>query len=184
VRPRPIPTLAALSTAAALTGCGITNPYQHVAATPTSPSATSQAADTTAANPASPTDTDQTSQSAGAVLRRYTLLSINWTSTTLARQQRQLAAMAIAGARVQALQTAASYGVHSTLQRSGVSNHGQITSIAPGTGPRHAQWIITTQERTAGRGDYTGLPMQAHVYYAQLTRTTHGWQVSQWSPQN
>ena len=70
-----------------------------------------------------------------------------------------------------------------SLQRSRISNRGQITSIAPGQGPQTGQWVITTQETTTGQGDYRGLPAQAHIYIARLTHTIHGWAVSTWAPQ-
>jgi len=119
-----------------------------------------------------------------AALRRYTRLSINWSSHTLARQQRELAQLAVAGARAQALQTTASYGAGSTLQQSRLANRGQITSIAPGQGPRRGWWLITTQEQTTGTGDYSRQPAQTHVYAARLTHTAHGWEISTWSPQS
>jgi hypothetical protein len=171
-------TLLAVAAAAALTGCGIANPYQrHHRETPAP-----------ARTVTSPTEAQRTVAAGSigprALLRLYTTLSINWTSATLAGRQRQLAGMAVDGARELALQTAASYGAGSTLQRSRVADRGQITSIAAGEGPRHGWWVITTQETTTGTGDYQGLPAQAHVYDAQLTHTPHGLAVSTWSPQN
>jgi hypothetical protein len=169
--------VSVLAAAAAITGCGIANPYsRHQSPGPT----------THAAVPA-PTDSSAVAvNSSGevAALRRYTLLSIDWRSHTLARQQRELARLAVAGARAQALQSAASYGAGSTLQRSRVANRGQITSIARGQGPRSGWWIITTQELTTGTGDFAGQPAQAHVYAARLTHTAHGWEISTWSPQS
>jgi hypothetical protein len=44
--------------------------------------------------------------------------------------------------------------------------------------------VIVTSEHTTGSGDYTGLPAAAHVTYAHLTHTPHGWVIDQWSPQN
>jgi hypothetical protein len=177
--PRLLTILLAVVTAGALTGCGITNPYtQHPAA--------SHAITT---RPTAPTTTTATTTAAGrtgavALLRRYTTISINWTSHTLAGRQRELAHLAVGGARAQALQTASSYGAHSSLQRSRVGDRGQITSIAVGQGPREGWWVITTQETTTGTGNYQGLPSQAHVYDAQLTHPHHQLVVSTWSPQN
>jgi ABC-type glycerol-3-phosphate transport system substrate-binding protein len=169
-----------LAAAAVLAGCGVANPYQ-----------TSDAAivKTTVKTPVKTTRTTTgeratRADSTRAVLRQYTRLSINWTSTTLASEQRQLARLAVGGARAQALQTAASYNSGSTLQRSHIADRGRITSIAPGEGPRAGQWVITTQETTTGQGDYRGLPAQAHIYIARLTHTTDGWAVSSWAPQS
>jgi hypothetical protein len=174
---RTVNTLLVSAAAAGLAGCGIANPYQpHHGKAP--------APARTITTEAQPTTTTAGAVAPRALLSRYTTLSINWTSATLASRQRQLAGMAVGGARAQALQTAASYGAGSTLQRSRVADHGEITSIAAGEGPRHGWWVITTQETTTGTGDYQGLPAQAHVYAAQLVHTTHGLAVSTWSPQN
>jgi hypothetical protein len=171
----PARLIALLATAAvAVGGCGVSDPYQHPA--PTRPRATTSTHTTAAASIPGPT--------AVAVLRRYATLSFDWTSHTLASHQHQLEALATAGARAQAAQTAATYGAGSNLQKSRVANRGQITSIAPGQGPRRGWWVITTQETTTGTGDYQGLPSRTHVYDAQLTHTSGEWQVATWSPQN
>lgn len=171
-------SVSALAAAASLTGCGIADPYSRHHQTPR-PATHVTAPAPTRSRPAAGIPSGQI-----GALRRYTLLSINWSSHTLARQQRELARLAVAGARAQALQTAASYGAGSTLQRSRVANRGQITSIAPGQGPRHGWWILTTQEQTTGTGDYSHQPAHAHVYAARLTHTAHGWEISTWSPQS
>lgn len=185
MRTRPLPILlTAAAGALALVGCGVSDPYQHPA------HATSDAtSSTTSTSPTNPTTTlaagSTSASNAVAVIRRYTMLSIDWTSRTLAARQRRLEGLATAGARAQAAQTAASYGTGSSLQHSRVANHGQITSIARGQGPRRGWWVITTQETTTGSGDYHGLPSRTHVYDAKLTHTTTtGWKVSTWSPQN
>jgi hypothetical protein len=173
---RRLTTLATLLAAATIAaGCGVNNPYQHARSTPVK---------TTVKTTISTRPVVIEPDDARAVLRRYALLSINWTSHTLVAHQHQLAHLATGGARAQALQTAATYGTGSTLQESGVANHGQITSIAAGEGPAAGQWVITTRETTTGRGDYTGLPSQPHIYQAQLAHTPHGWEVSTWTPQN
>jgi hypothetical protein len=169
---RPLGVLLAVS---GLAGCGVANPYTIHPRAHTRPAANATTPHSAVLGPA---------RSAQALLRRYATVSINWTSHTLAARQRELARLAVAGARAQALQTAASYGPGSSLHRSRVSNRGQITSIATGQGPRRGWWVITTQETTSGSGDYQHLPAQAHVYAARLTRTGNGWQVSRWSPQN
>jgi hypothetical protein len=177
--PRRLTILLAVAAAGALTGCGITNPYtKH----PTAGRAT--AARTTPLTTTTAAATAMGSTGAVALLRRYTTLSINWTSQTLAGRQRDLARLAVGGARAQALQTASSYGAHSSLQRSRVGDRGQITSIAVGQGPREGWWVITTQETTTGTGDFQHLPSQVHVYDAQLTHVHHHFVVSTWSPQN
>jgi hypothetical protein len=115
-------------------------------------------------------------------LLRYARIYINWDAGTLARTQRQLAAISLGGARAQALQAAASYQHDATLRRSDVANRGQVVSVAAGQGPAAGQWVIVTSEKTTGRGDYQRLPAQLHVTYAQLTHTAGGWVISAWEP--
>jgi hypothetical protein len=177
---RAINSLLTFAVAGSLADCGITNPY-------TPHPATHRATTTTrAVTPSNriPSTTSPGPTGVVALLRRYTILSINWTSHTLAGRQRQLARLAVGGARAQAIQTAASYATDGSLQRSRVGDRGQITSIAGGQGPRRGWWVITTQETTTGTGDYQHLPSQAHVYDAQLTHTHHQLAVSKWSPQS
>ena len=168
--------------AAGVAGCGISDPYHHATrSSPASPP-TSPAATATSAAPPGPSSTG--ASTAPVALARYAQLAINWTSRTLSRDQHQLADLSVGAARAQALQTAATYGARSSLQHSQVTNQGQVTAIARGRGPRAGDWVITTQENTGGQGDYAGLPAQAHVYYAQVIHTRHGWTVSTWSAQN
>ena len=87
-------------------------------------------------------------------------------------------------ARAAALQAAASYSRDPELERSRVANTGAIVSLAPGQGPQRGDWVIVTSEHTTGQGDYAALPATAHVTYAHLTHTPHGWTVNLWSPQN
>lgn len=175
--------LPALAAGAGLTGCGITNPYQHVPANTTRPTSLTATSPTTAASTLAST-APSGAPSPQAALERYSRLAINWTSRTLASDQRLLASLSSGAARAQALQTAATYGYGSSLQHSQVTNRGQITSIAAGQGPTRGEWVITTREQTAGTGDYVGLPAQSHVYYAQVQHTPTGWDVSTWSAQN
>lgn len=167
--------VVALAAASAATGCGIANPYAHQH---TREPTLTQSSD----GPREPVPASN--MTVRAALRRYALISVNWTSKTLATHEHQLSRLAVGGARAQALQTAASYGAGSSLQHSRVANRGQITSIAAGQGPRRGWWLITTQEKTTGSGDYSGQPTQAHLYAARLSHTPRGWKVSTWSPQN
>lgn len=190
---RPLTALVIL--AAALGGCGISNPY------------TSSNATTAAAAPpvstATATDADPTSERGGSIpraaqhnqlstnaaeptpqtaLERYARLYINWTANTVAAVQHELAAISTGQARAQALQAASSYGHDSTLQASQVANSGSVIAIAAGHGPAAGSWVIVTQETTTGSGDYAGLPPTEHVTDAQLAHTRNGWIVSSWSP--
>jgi len=180
-------TLLALPAAAvAISGCGITNPYQHPSHTApagTTSAQTSTASTSAAASTPPPVGAISGSSSPQAAIERYATDDINWSSATLGADQRHLASISLGAARAMALQAAATYGAGSQLQRSKVANSGQITSIAAGQGPLRGRWVITTQEHTGGTGDYAGLPAQAHVYYARVQHTTTGWVISQWSPQ-
>ena len=193
--------VSALLAAVALAGCGITDPYTHPAtqqhydvgrAHTTRPPARSliPANRRPPSGPPRPrSGVTAGTSSAGAAtprqaLRLYTRLYVNWTATTIGAHQRQLAAISQGTARAAALQAAASYGRDTELKNSHVVNTGAIVSIAAGQGPERGRWVIVTSEHTTGSGDYTGLPAAAHVTYAHVTHTPHGWVIDQWSPQN
>jgi hypothetical protein len=192
----------AVSAAVALAGCGLTNPYiakQPSKSVPSSTStSTTKSAVATDADPAPerggtiPASARATQSqlapsagepSPGSALERYARLYVNWSAPTVAADQRELAAISVDQARAQALQAAASYAQDQTLQRSGVANSGHVVAVASSiTTP--GQWVIVTSEQTTGKGDYAGLPPTLHVTYAQVTRASSGWVVSEWAPQN
>ena len=203
MRPIHLRLPAALAVVLTLAGCGLTDPYasQHPAttSTSTSTSTTSTTATATNADPAperggtipNAAKAAQNDPTAGggrptpqAALERYANLYINWTATTVAGIQAQLAAISIGEARAQALQAAASYGHDSTLQSSQVADTGTVIAIAPGQGPAAGGWVVVTRETTTGQGDYAGLPPTDHVTDAQVEHTRHGFVVSAWSPQS
>jgi thioesterase domain-containing protein len=195
---------AALATAVALAGCGLTDPYttRHAkthAATRAQTTTTTTTRTVTDADPAPeqngtiPTPArqaaDRLADRAGsatpqAAIERYATLDINWTANTVAHDQRQLAQISLGQARAQALQAAASYRNDTTLHDSQVANSGQVIAIARGQGEQTGTWIVVTRESTTGQGDYQGLPPTDHVTYAQLQHNHGGWVISQWSPQN
>jgi hypothetical protein len=199
---------AALTLAAATTlvviiaGCGITNPYAQ-------PTATTHAVTTTrvGAQAVTKTDADPGPERGGTIptsdvssqdrlahdaggstprvaLERYAQLYINWTASTVAADQRELATISLGSARAQALQAAASYQHDTTLLKSAVTNTGAVVSIAKGEGTAVGDWVVVTSETTSGRGDYQGLPATLHVTYAQLTQTSTGWIVTAWEPRS
>jgi hypothetical protein len=194
--------LLAASAAVALAGCGLTDPYTakqpsssvtSSTATPTTPSTT-----TTNADPAPErggtippgTRATESQLATGArqptpqsALEHYARLYVNWSARTVAADQRELAAISVDQARAQAQQAATTYAHDQTLQQSGVANSGHLVAITssivvPG------QWVLVTSEQTTGKGDYAGLPPTLHVTYAQVTRASSGWVVSEWAPQN
>jgi hypothetical protein len=182
--------------AAALAGCGITDPYsatQPTATTPGTSTATATNADPApersgtipanaraAQNRTAPSATRATPD---AALEQYARLYVNWNAHTVVAVQHQLAALSIGQARAQALQAAASYTRDQTLAESGVANSGHLVAITPSLTTR-GLWVLVTSEQTTGKGDYSGLPPTLHVIYAGLTRTASGFVVSEWAPQN
>ncbi len=191
-----LPVLSVLA-AVALTGCGISDPYAGKHAS-TSTSSSGAAATVTNADPTperggtipagaraaqSSISTRAAQPTPQAALQRYARLYVNWTAATVAAVQHELAAMSEGQARAQALQAAASYARDQTLAQSGVANSGQLVAISPSiTTP--GQWVLVTSEQTTGKGDYSGLPPTLHVIYGQVIRTSKGWVVSEWAPQN
>lgn len=186
--------------AGGLAGCaGIPNPYQARTSTtraaapspaPTPPSDSGDPAPERAGTAPSSSLRTLRRLDAGAgqptprvALSRYASLYINWRAATVARTQRQLAAISLGQARAQALQAAASLSDDRELTASDVANSGAVVAITAGEGPAAGSWVVVTRERTTGRGDYAGLPPTLHVIYAQLTDTREGWLVTGWRPQ-
>jgi hypothetical protein len=193
--------VSAFFASVALAGCGITDPYNHHAvhtstttSAPRADATTGTVTDPSEPAPSEPTTTADSGVTAGTsspgaptprqALRLYARLYINWTARTIGAHQRQLAAMSQGTARAAALQAAASYSRDPELEHSRVANTGTVASIAAGQGPERGDWVVVTSEHTTGSGNYTGLPAAAHVTFAHLTHTPHGWVVDQWSPQN
>ena len=201
-RPKLTHALAGTLAACLLAGCGLSDPYQHSDSHASATTARSSTTTSTAADAGDPPPerggrvpaqtsavedrvaATAASRTPEAAVRRYTELYINWQSGQLVAHQRQLAQLSIGAARLQAQQAAASASADTQLHTDQVANHGQIVSAAPGVGPAAGKWVIVTSEKTTGQGDYTGLPAAIHVTYAAVTHTSHGWVISQWTPQN
>ena len=203
---RDIITAAAITTAALLAGCGISNPYAAGTTSTTTAAGSSTAVSaslpsSTATNPVPVHERNDTipaavakanttlaasaaSTSQTAALATYTREYVNWTAKTVANVQKHLASISLDGARAEALQAAASYGADSILQTSQVSNSGSVVCIAHGQGSAAGKWVIVTREQTHGSGNYAGLPAGDHIYLAALTHTTAGWVISAWTPQS
>jgi hypothetical protein len=184
-----------LIAAAAIAGCGISNPYQH--ATTRSTSTATSTASSPAANPAQnpgeqpapppPTPASQTPASVQSTpadaITQFATLYINWTWRTLAAHERELAALSVGPARLSEQQAAAAAAGDTTITQSRVFNSGQIISIARSR-TNTKQWVIVTREQTGGNSQYDGLQASYHVTLAQLAQLNNsGWTVSEWLPQ-
>jgi hypothetical protein len=117
-----------------------------------------------------------------AALARYALVYTNWRAAQLPARERELAALAVGPARLDAEQTAAAQSGATALAAHNVANTGQIVAIAPGEGPYTGQWVVVTEEQTTGSGPYAGLPAGPHVTLARLAHLPGGWAVSAWNP--
>ncbi|MGI8506063.1 MAG: hypothetical protein ACR2MK_04535 [Solirubrobacteraceae bacterium] len=188
-------TLTLIAAAAAIAGCGISNPYQH-ASGPTSSTSTSTAS-SPAANPAqnpgelpAPAPPSASSQAPAkaqgtpeAAITQFATLYMNWTWRTLAAHQRELAVVSVGPARLSEQQAAAASAADTTIAQSRVHNNGQIISIARSLTNPH-QWVIVTREQTGGNSQYDGLQASYHVTLAELAQLKNGgWAVSKWLPQ-
>ena len=194
--------LLAASAAVALAGCGLSDPYTakqpSSSVTSSTSTTTTPSITTTNADPApeqggtippgaratqSQLATGASQPTPQSALEHYARLYINWSARTVADDQRNLAAISVDQARAQALQAAARYAQDQTLRQSGVANSGHVVAITSSI-VTPGQWVLVTSEQTTGKGDYAGLPPTLHVTYAQVTRTSMGWVVSEWAPQN
>jgi hypothetical protein len=186
-----------LAAAAAIAGCGISNPYQHTAGTTTSTSTSTSTSSSPAANPAqnpgeppAPPPPAPASQAPASVrstpadaIAQFANLYMNWTWRTLAAHERELAALSVGAARLSEQQAAATAVGDTTIAQSRVYNNGQIISIAPSR-TNTKQWVIVTREQTSGNSQYDGLQASYHVTLAELAQLKNGgWTVSEWLPQ-
>jgi hypothetical protein len=142
----------------------------------TVPASSKRAEDEVLAGAASPTP-----QSA---LRRYTDLYMNWTAGDLRKHQLELAEISVGAARLLAQESAARVQGATPIGQDSVSNSGEVVSIAQGSGSASGYWVIVTDERTHGSGEYRDLPAQVHVTYASVKHVEGGWVISAWEPQD
>ena len=163
-------TLTLIAAAAAIAGCGISNPYQHTAATTTttSTSTSTSTASSPAANPAqnpgeppAPPPPAPASQAPASVrstpagaITQFATLYMNWTWRTLAAHERELAALSVGPARLSEQQAAAAAVGDSTIAQSRVYNSGQIISIAPSR-TNAKQWVSSPASRPAATANTT-----------------------------
>jgi hypothetical protein len=183
--------------AAAIAGCGISNPYQHTAGATTLTSTSTSTASSPVANPAqnpgeppappppapaSQAPTSVRSTPAGAITQ-FATLYMNWTWRTLAAHEHELAALSVGPARLSEQQAAAAATSDSTIAQTRVYNNGQIISIARSR-TNAKQWVVVTREQTGGNSQYDGLQASYHVTLVELAQLNNGgWTVSEWLPQ-
>ncbi len=185
---RAILPVALLACAAAVTGCGIQDPYDNgklvdsvppKAAGP--PAVAPGETDRDGPAPTAPAQLAATAlaPTPQAAITHFARLYINWTAASLPNRARQLAAISIGQARVQALQIARR---GSALVRYRVTNSGSVVAIARGEGTEHGRWAVITNELTSGVGPYLGLPATSHVTWVIVTQERGGYVVSTWYP--
>ena len=116
-------------------------------------------------------------------LAAFSQLYTNWTYKTLTANQRTLAAMSVAAARLAEQQAAASSEADTTITRGHIYNSGQIVSIARDLA-QPGMWAIVTREQTGGDTQYEGLGAAYHVTLAQLAHVPGGYAIELWLPQS
>jgi hypothetical protein len=126
------------------------------------------------------------SSSAVAAVRRFATAYINWSSQTVSRDMRALAAHSVGQARsalqLAAAQTAGDY----ELRQGGIGNSGTVETVAPLEG-RADQYVVVTRETTTASHTalYRGLRPAWHVAIATVREIRPGvWAVSGWQPQS
>lgn len=117
-------------------------------------------------------------------LRRFALVYTNWQAAHLLAHEHELTSLAIGAARLAVEQTYASESGITSLAANHVQNEGVVLAIAPGQETARNQWVVVTQEQTAGIGPYAGLPTTVHVTLSRVARLGRGWAVSEWSPRS
>jgi len=179
------PTIVALLAGLfTLAGCGINDPLNN-------PAASNDRRRTPSANEVVVPIKVRNSKSARAAaaatpvaaIERFARLYINWTHSTLADHQRQLAAISVGEASAMQARAAARTPADYELHRSRVANRGRIVALAPARPARTGTYVVVTRERTLGARTYEGLAPAYHVTIATVQRLGGGWAVSQWRPQ-
>lgn len=120
-----------------------------------------------------------------AALIAFAEASMNWTWTTLAAQQRQLAIDAADQAREHA-QLLATTAAHDTEMRRGqITSTGTVQTIARVPGSRSRWLVVTLEQSGSARSRAFDRPRAAyHVTVAAVREIAPGrWVVSAWNPQ-
>jgi len=177
--------IAALLALASLALAGCTNP--DAASAPSAPPSASPQSPGEPPAPAPPSPSAQApahvQPTPGRALGAFAALYVNWSSRTLAANQRTLASISIGAARASERQAAVASEADATLARARISNRGQLVSIARDLA-EPGRWLVVTHEQTEGQGEYEGLRPSYHVTLARLALVRGGFAVSEWLPQS
>jgi hypothetical protein len=169
-----------------LAGCVGLGPPPHKATVPRSKLAQAQA---THEYP-SPRPPRQSASGAAVTapqaVHRFATAYINWTATTVAADERALAAQSIGQARSLTTLAGAQIAQDYELRRGGIANHGTVEAIAPLLGTRN-RYVVATRELTTATNTsaYQGLRPAWHLALATVTQLSAGrWVVSGWQPES
>jgi hypothetical protein len=169
-----------------LAGCVDLGPSPHTATRPSSKLAQAQATHEYPSLPPPRQYVAGAPATARQAIYRFATAYINWTATTVAGDERALAAQSIGQARstmaLAAAQTAQDY----ELRRGGIANRGTVEAIAPLLGTRNRYVVITRELTTAtNTSAYQGLRAGWHLAIATVTQLSPGrWVVSGWQPES
>jgi hypothetical protein len=186
MRAKMIPAfLASAALGVFASGCGLAGNMQNSS----SPASTSAAANVGESEGTIPAGAPEAGSSHPAATPRqaivsYASLYINWSYRTLARQEAQLAGMAVGDARLAEQQAAAQAKRDSTITQARVYNRGSVVTVGPVVGGSSGDYVLVTREETGGSPEYAGLQAAFHITLVTVTRTRGGWAVSEWLPQN
>ena len=157
---------------AALTGCGLHDPYSQK---PQRGSATSKG--TRARGHPFPRGSSDHVGNITSVVAHYATVWVNWSATTLSRERAELLALS-AGSLEDQLHREAAQTVKTRLQEVSKSySRGRYVGVIDSHGE---QVIVVTYEEVALLGDQA--QGAYHVYLARIEHTAKGWKLSEWQP--
>jgi hypothetical protein len=176
---------AVIGLVALLTGCGLAGSIANTTATTQTPEAANPG-EQQGTTPPGPHSSQPVNPAAtpDAAIMRFASLYINWTYSTLAEHERQLAASAVGDARLAESQAAASAERDRDLQQGHIYNRGSVISVAAVIGGAPGQYTVVTREETGGNPEYAGLRAAFHVTLATVQQLHTRWAVSEWQPQS
>ncbi len=175
--------LLSITLALLATGCGLAANIHHTSASTPAAANTGESQGTI---PASKREAGPSHPAASArqAILAYASLYINWNYRTLARQETQLAGIAVGDARLAEQQAAAQAKRDSNITQARIYNRGTVVTVGPVIGGSSGQYVLVTREETGGNPEYAGLQAAFHITLVTVTRTRGTWAVSEWLPQN